>query len=91
MQICSALTHQFKTIFDAKESNLVIVPPNVVPMNAIDRERVREIQLRTGQRTPNQFIKEDGEKEYPEGDNYYIAAGLQVIEELINGDQTDVE
>ena len=91
MQMCSALTHQFKTIFDAKESNLVIVPPNVVPMNAIDRERVREIQIRTGQRTPNQFIKEDGEKEYPEGDNYYIAAGLQVIEELINGDQTDVE
>lgn len=78
-QICSALSHQFKIMFDAEESNLVIIPPNVVPMNPVDMHRVREIKIRTGQASPNEFRLEDGVEEYAGGENYYLSAGLQPI------------
>lgn len=88
-QICSALTHQFKVMFGAEDSNLIIVPPNVVPMNAIDVQRVREIQIRTGQASPNEFRLEDGKEGYAGGEDYYLSAGLQPV--LDNSEEVEEE
>lgn len=78
-QLCQSLTFQMRLVFDAKESDLVVVPPVIVDPDPVDRERVREAQIRTGQRSPNYFRIEDQLEPYEGGDNYYIMAGLTEI------------
>lgn len=80
-QICSSLTKQFRVMFGAEGSDLVIIAPDIVPMSAMDKQRIREVQLRTGQRSINEFRMEDGMDEVEGGDKFYVSAGLQPIDE----------
>ena len=82
-KMCASLTHQFKIIFGAEDSDLCIVPPNVVPVDEIERERIRESQLRSGSRTPNEFRLEDGKDEYPEGNIFMIGGALRPMAEMV--------
>lgn len=76
VEICSSLTHQFRILFDAMDSDLVVHPPDIVPMDALEKQRVREIQFRTGQRSAADFLDEDGMEAYPGSETYFMSAGL---------------
>lgn len=88
--ICASVEHQFKVGFDAMDSDLCIVPPDVVPQDELERQRVREIKVRTGQATPNEFRMEDGLDEYAGGEKYYLSAGLTPVNEEDPADQESV-
>ena len=89
VEICSSLTHQFRILFGAEDSDLVVHPPDIVPMDALEKQRVREIQFRTGQRSAADFLDEDGLDTYPGSENYFMSAGLVPVAENVRPDETE--
>lgn len=87
-KLCASLTHQFKIIFDAMDSDLCIKAPDVVPIDEAERARIREFQLRTGIRNPNEFRMEDGLGTYPEGDTFFIGGSLRPVAEMVGTGST---
>ena len=86
-KICESFTAQLKVAFDAEGSDLCIVPPNVIPVDPLEQERIRELKLRTGQRTPNEFRLEDGMEEYAGGEMYFLGGGLRPVRDFAQEEQ----
>jgi len=90
-KLCMSFTHQLKIAFGAQESDLCIVPPDVVPKDPLELQRVREIQWRTGQRNANDFLMEDGMETYPEGDLYFVGGGVRPVRDLAQEPENETE
>ena len=82
-KICHSFTHQLKIAFGAQESDLCIVPPDVVPRDPMEQQRIREVQIRTGQRTANEFRMEDGLDEYEGGELFFVGGGMRPVRDII--------
>jgi HK97 family phage portal protein len=81
------ITHQFEIIFNAEKNVLYVRPPEVTPLDKDFDLRQREVYLRTGQRTINDYLKEDGFEEDPAANERYIQLGLTPL----RADQTQPE
>lgn len=65
VRIAVGLNRQLVNRFD---ESLIVWFDNPVPQDELNRAKVRQIQLETGERTINQFREEDGEPVVPWGD-----------------------
>lgn len=79
--VAEQMTHQFEIIFDADPNILYVRPPDVVPLDAEFELRRERVLFETGRRTINDYLREKGEDEIPEGDKRYIPLGLTEISE----------
>ena len=44
---------------------------------------LREVQIRTGQRTANEFRMEDGLDEYEGGELFFVGGGMRPVRDII--------
>lgn len=65
--LCKQLTTEFEKIYEADEGVLMVMPPEVAPIDEEIRIKRRESYLRTGQRTIDEYRQEDGLEEYSDG------------------------
>ena len=75
------ITHQFENAFAADKGVLHVIPPDVVPLDKDFILRQREVYLRTGQRTINDYLKEDGYEDDPNAGRRYIPLGWMPIDQ----------
>ena len=83
--IADQLSHSFRMAFGAVDSTLTITCPDLTPVRPEERERIRKMQFETGQRTINDFLREDGFEEVDGGERRYRSISLQPIDDDSGG------
>ena len=83
--IAAQMTHGFRKAFGA-DDRLVIRCPDLTPVDPEASARIRKLLFETGQRTVNDYLREDGLEDTPDGDQRYISISLRPIE---SPDQAD--
>lgn len=77
--VCSELTTSFNYAFGAEPGNIVVRPPEMIPLDPEFELRKRRVYLETGQRTINDYLAEDGFPDVTEGNKRYLPMGLREI------------
>ena len=85
-KICESFTHQLSVVFGSDYGALRIVPPDVVPVDRKQEQTIREMMLRTGQRTIDEFRRSDGldETGTGAGSTFFLSAGLRPADSIVN-------
>jgi HK97 family phage portal protein len=66
-KLCKQVTSEFERIYGADEGKLMVMPPDLTPIDEALEIKRRESYLRTGQRTIDEYRQKDGKEEYDNG------------------------
>lgn len=81
--IVSSLEHQLKRAFGAMDSNLCIIPPDVVPVDRLEQARIDEIEIRTMITKPNEVRLRKGADEDPDLDQFFTGASIRPLKDIL--------
>lgn len=82
-QLCSDLTFQFRLAYNATDSDLIIMPPDVIPRDKMEEARIAQIRIQSATLKPSEVRAMNGEEEDAILDQFFISGGLRPVEDMM--------